>query len=325
MTRCTTPVSVGLVAFNGEPFIADAIGSLLDQTFADFELLILDNASTDRTRDICRAYAARDTRVRYLRNERNIGAAANCNRAFSLSHGRYFKWAAHDDVCAPSYLARCVEVLDKEPSVVLCHTETRYINHDGTPARLDEASGRFIDNDGVQWSLDTAGRMDSARVSERFNDLLLHTVNSFEIFGVIRRAALQRTSLFRRYYASDRALLAELILQGRAVRIQDALFLRRCHAKQASRQSIVGRARVVDPETPEWVRCTGWRNVLAYLSAVWKARMSPMEKARCFGTLVRLAVSRGTLRKIFVPGPYNYFGIDRKNRPYGYGIGGRTR
>lgn len=313
MNSDTPLVSIGLIVFNGQNFIADAIESIINQTFGDFELLVSDNASTDRTSEIGQAYAARDRRVRYLCNERNIGAAANCNRVFELSRGRYFKWAAHDDVCAPSYLARCVEVLDQEPSAVLCHTQTRFINSDGTLARLDESLGCFVDSDGLRWFPDEAGRMDSARPSERLNDLLLHTVNSFEIFGVIRRAALEKTSLFRRYYASDRALLTELIVQGQFVQIPEALFFRRCHSRQASQEpTLMDRARVIDPEKPEAVRLTGLRNYLAYIAAVQKARMSPMEKARCCGTLARLAGSRGTLRKIFVPGPYNYFGIGKR-------------
>lgn len=312
MSDYTVPVSIGLVVFNGEPFVAEAVESILDQTFADFELIISDNASTDRTGEICLAYAARDRRVRYVRNERNIGASANCNRVFALSRGRYFKWAAHDDVCAPTYLARCVEVLDADPSVVLCHTQTRYLNADGTAARFDPSSGSYVDSDGVQWWLDPPGRLDSPRVSERFHDLLVHMTTSFEIFGVIRREALERTGLFRRYFAADRALLAELILQGRFAQVPEALFFRRCHRRQASQQTIAGRAAVVDPEHPEWVRCTGLPNFLAYASAVRHARMSPAERVRCVGALARLAVSRGTLGKIFVPGPYNYFGFDRK-------------
>lgn len=312
MSGHAVPVSIGLVVFNGEVFIAEAIESILDQTFADFELIVSDNASTDRTGEICQAYAARDRRVAYFRNERNMGAAANCNRVLALARGRYFKWAAHDDLCAPTYLARCVEVLERDPSAVLCHTQTRYLNADGTLAAFDEQAGCFVDSDGVRWWQDPAGRMDSPRASERFHDLLLHMTSSFEIFGVIRRAALEETGLFRRYFAADRALLAELILQGRFVQIPEALFFRRCHRRQASQQTLAGRAAVIDPERPDWVRCTGLRNFLAYVSAVQRARMSPGEKARCFGTLAQLAASRRTLSKIFVPGLYNYFGIDRK-------------
>ena len=122
MTQPTPRVSIGLPVYNGERFLARAIDSLLAQDFVDFELVISDNASTDGTGEISRDYAARDPRIRYHRNERNIGAVGNFNRTLDLASGEYFKWAAHDDWCAPQFLGRCVEVLDDDPSTVLCFT-----------------------------------------------------------------------------------------------------------------------------------------------------------------------------------------------------------
>ena len=80
-------------------------------------MIISDNASTDGTAEICRAYAARDRRVRYVRNDTNIGAYANCNNVFRLSSGEYFRLSMADDVCHPELLARCVEVMDARPCV----------------------------------------------------------------------------------------------------------------------------------------------------------------------------------------------------------------
>lgn len=62
----------------------------------------------------------RDPRIRSSRNDENIGAARNGNRTIQLATGQYFKWAHHDDLCAPEFLARCVEVLEQHPTVVLC-------------------------------------------------------------------------------------------------------------------------------------------------------------------------------------------------------------
>src|SRR3954471_8256298 len=102
-------LSIGLSVYNGEPFIREALDSLLSQTFRDFELIVSDNASTDGTSEICEAYAARDSRVRYYRNEKNMGAGWNTRRVFSLARGQYFKWAACDDICAPEFLERCID------------------------------------------------------------------------------------------------------------------------------------------------------------------------------------------------------------------------
>src|SRR5262249_37479880 len=104
MTMHKPRVSIGLTVYNGEQFLEETVDAFLAQTYTDFELIIADNASTDRTGEIGREYAARDSRVRYPRNERNLGLAGNHNRAFALARGEYFKWAAADDVCLPNYL-----------------------------------------------------------------------------------------------------------------------------------------------------------------------------------------------------------------------------
>src|SRR6185436_17133561 len=96
-------LSIGLPVYNGQKFITNAVDAILAQTFADLELIICDNCSTDQTEAICRAYAAHDSRVHYYRNEQNIGATNNFNRTFSLATGKYFKWATHDDIIQPTY------------------------------------------------------------------------------------------------------------------------------------------------------------------------------------------------------------------------------
>ena len=94
-------VSIGLPVYNGDNYLAETLDSILAQTFTDFELIISDNGSTDRTEAICRRYAAQDHRVRYVRNPSNLGAARNYKRAFELARGEYFKWNGHDDPLAP--------------------------------------------------------------------------------------------------------------------------------------------------------------------------------------------------------------------------------
>lgn len=75
-----------------------------------------------------REYARKDARIRYFRNRQNIGAAPNYNRVFALARGAYFKWMAHDDILAPTYLERCVAALEANPGVVLRHSETVFVD-----------------------------------------------------------------------------------------------------------------------------------------------------------------------------------------------------
>ena len=128
-------VSIGLPVYNGGRFLEETIESILGQTFADLELVISDNASTDATAEICRRFAARDPRVRYSRNQENLGAARNYNITFELARGRYFKWQGHDDPIPPTYLERCVAVLDSDPTVVLAYGRQCPIDEHGHPKR----------------------------------------------------------------------------------------------------------------------------------------------------------------------------------------------
>jgi len=108
-------VSVGMPVYNCERYVAEAIESHLRQTYTDFELVITDNASTDRSEEICRAYASRDPRIKYHRNPENLGAGGNFRRCFELAQGDYFRWTPSDDVVGPELLELCVEVLDRDP------------------------------------------------------------------------------------------------------------------------------------------------------------------------------------------------------------------
>jgi glycosyltransferase involved in cell wall biosynthesis len=107
-------VSVCIPVYNGEPYIGRAIESVLDQTLADFELVVVDNASTDRTLEIVSGFS--DTRLRVIRNPENIGAAANWNRALELAQGGYFKLLCADDWLYPTCLERQVAALAADES-----------------------------------------------------------------------------------------------------------------------------------------------------------------------------------------------------------------
>lgn len=211
MTRVPR-VSIGMPVYNGARFLPRALDSLLAQDFEDFELIISDNASTDRTREICEEYRARDPRIRYLRNPTNIGAAKNFNRVFGEARAEYFKWAAHDDWCAPSFVRRCVEVLDADPGSVLCSSAMAATDENGeilrsTWERLDGATSRHARRrfHGMLWSLRDP---------------------SILVFGLIRARALRRTGLIRNAPEPDRILLAELSLLGSMHQIPEVLFFR---------------------------------------------------------------------------------------------------
>ncbi len=108
-------VSVLLTAYNREQYIAESIESVLAQTFDDFELIIVDDASSDRTAAIIESYARADSRIRMVVNDRNLGDYPNRSKAAGLARGRFLKYHDSDDVMYRHCLMAMVEPLDGEP------------------------------------------------------------------------------------------------------------------------------------------------------------------------------------------------------------------
>ncbi|NND43684.1 MAG: glycosyltransferase family 2 protein, partial [Xanthomonadales bacterium] len=181
-------LSIGLPVFNGENYLASALDSLLGQSFGDFELIVCDNASTDRTAEICRVFAANDARIRYHRHDENIGAAANYNSTLERARGTYFKWAAHDDLCRAQFLEKCIEVLDRQADVVLCHSRSEGIDERG------EVKGYY----GEERAFDTA------RPARRFWDAISTPHVCISVFGVMRRDVLLKTVRHGDWVGADR-------------------------------------------------------------------------------------------------------------------------
>jgi glycosyltransferase involved in cell wall biosynthesis len=261
--------------YNGEAFLGEAIDSLLAQTYTDFELIISDNGSTDGTREICLDRAGRDPRIRFFRNDENVGAMKNFNRTVELARGELFKWAAHDDLHAPTCIERCVEALDNDPSVALAFPRFQDVDEDGEVIELKRS----------------AISADSASVVERFRELIRLDYSCEIVFGVTRTDVLRRTRLLADYADCDRVLLTEIGLAGRIEEIPDHLFIHRQH-KQRSVSQFTTRQRRSAWFNPRLAGRPGFpytREWLGMVSAVARARMSTGERLRCYGLMLRWA------------------------------------
>lgn len=111
-------VSIGLPVYNGENFLHKRLDSLLSQTFTNFELIVSDNASTDSTSQICKEYAKKDNRIRYICQEKNMGVIWNFNFVLKEAKNDYFMWAGADDYILPDFLRKNVEALISDNSLV---------------------------------------------------------------------------------------------------------------------------------------------------------------------------------------------------------------
>jgi len=267
-------VSIGLPVYNGERYIAQAIDSILEQTFLEFELIISDNASTDRTKDICQDYASRDSRVRYYRNSRNLGAAYNYNRVFQLSNGAYFKWASHDDLCAPTYLECSFNCLENDQSIILCYPQSIIIDEHGNHIG----------------SYDDQLNLTSDNPYRRLKKYWLRSAGECNaVFGLIRSSYLKKTSLIGPYNGSDIVLLTHLALLGKFCEIPEKLFFRRDHPETS------GRANPTPTDVAAWFKPTKkvkrvfirWRHTFEYLKCIIAANISFSDKVRCAGLVGR--------------------------------------
>lgn len=156
-TQQVPTVSIGLPVYNREKFITQAIEALLAQTFTDFELIISDNASTDRTEAICRDYAARDARIRYIRQPVNLGLLGNFNYVKQEAKGKYFMWTASDDLCEPQFVEALVSQLEHDPSLALVMADLKYVSVQGewiTTNHLDTIRLADVQQDWVQKRLE---------------------------------------------------------------------------------------------------------------------------------------------------------------------------
>jgi glycosyltransferase involved in cell wall biosynthesis len=253
--------------YNGEPYLVDAIESILCQTMTDFELIISDNASTDTTEEICRNYAGGDERIRYYRNSVNIGAAGNYNKVFSLARGAYFRWSNADDLFEPVLHEKCLEVLDENPDAVLTYGKTNII---GTTGNFLRAYDDDLD-------------LRQEKASDRFLDFFQRVGLTNVIYGLMRADAMRKTNLFGdgTIPAVDTRFMAEMTLQGKFIEIPQVLFSRRMHEASSSSDR-------ADSEKQEqfWKPNSGGftlprsRLFLSYLKSIWRTEMGFLEKIR---------------------------------------------
>jgi glycosyltransferase involved in cell wall biosynthesis len=214
----TPTLTIGLPVYNGEVYLSKAIRSLLDQDFDDFELIISDNGSSDRTEVICKEFAAQDSRIRYLRSDQNRGATWNFRRVFELSRGEFFKYAAYDDECYPTMFRRCMEaMIAGGPSVALVYTQSEVIDENSKVIPRD-GSPRW---DGIATTAQSAWL--------RLLHVLWWVLHGQATYGVIR------SSFFRRLrpcgpVADDWVRLAQLAMLGKIVEVPEVLFRLRRHS-----------------------------------------------------------------------------------------------
>ena len=281
-------LSIGLPVFNGEDYLDQSLDALLGQTYTDFELIISDNASTDSTADICRRYEKQDSRVRYIRQLRNIGSAPNHNFVFRQSRGELFKWAAADDLYARDLLQHCIEALDQHPDAVLAHSWTAAIDTTGAVTQA------------LEYPLATDVPSAPARFRSMLfgGDLAFGAICADDMYGVIRSRVLHAVAPHGSYYHADRAIMAEISLHGPFYQVPKWLYFRRDHSDRP--QYACPTARMwcanLDPRRASRLRHPTVRLLAEYVygygTAISRAPLSLSERQACYRLLGQWAAAR---------------------------------
>ena len=221
-------ISVIMAAFNAAPFLAAAIDSLLAQTFPDFELIVIDNGSTDVTAAILGSYT--DPRITVLRPGRNLGVVGARNLGFTSARGQYLAVHDADDISLQVRFARQVEYLDSHPDCVLVSSDIFRLHASGTLTRTDyrgAASPRLLD-----WMLFLGNPI-------AFSSTMMRT-------SALR--ALPEFLRQERCYAEDMDLYVRLRSHGFLARLTTPLLMYRVHPGGASvrhRHEMVSQTRSI--------------------------------------------------------------------------------
>lgn len=203
-------ISIGVPVYNEERFLALALRALLAQDYPNLEIIISDNASTDNTENICREFAAQDTRIKYHRLTMNYGATRNFQNVLALARGKYLMCASGHDLWSPNLISECANILARDPSAVIAF---------GSSSWIDETGAQF----GKSWGWTDTRGMDPIA---RFFSVFWGNMNP--ILGVIRLDSLRKCKgLMISTAGADLIVLSELVLQGHLVHAPTTSWSRR--------------------------------------------------------------------------------------------------
>ena len=260
MTRDTEEIEVPVVSicmpvYNGEKYLVSALDSVLAQTYPGFEVIVSDNASDDRTQEICSHYCGLDSRIRYYRHEKNRGPNWNFEFAVQKAEGRLMTWFAHDDILEPDFISVCANYLLQHPETVLVTGDFQVIDEKGSELRTETIDQIRKD---ILWK---------DRQIEFFKNPNLNVY--YCIYGMMRTDACQSimnaVKKPRLATGSEFPILARFALLGEIVSIPRVLRKYRRHA-----------ASVYMRETAEAAKTSKVRRLTSRLMNIYRLRFEQM-------------------------------------------------
>lgn len=262
--RPTAPaVTIGMTVYNEARWLEQTLESLLSQTDRDFELLVMDNASDDGTREIAERFAARDSRVAYCRHETNVGGIESFHRAVVRAQGEFFLFVAGHDLYSPNYVESLRATLEAAPKAALAFGRSVFIDENG------------CEEGPVKGLCATEGMSSPVR---RFN--IYMWANQEPIYGLVRTAILRQTRTDLQIMTSGHVLLQELAILGEFVYVHEATFYRRRNRERErpnERRARNYRALFASPKRP-WLPY--WRSCWEICRAAFRGKLKGRNRRR---------------------------------------------
>lgn len=214
MSRDPDLISIGMPAYNGEKYIRFALRSILAQTYRNFELIISDDCSSDETAAICKSFAKKDRRIRYIRQKRRLGFLKNFNFVLGQAKGSYFLWAGNDDYWHKDYIRKLYQVFLTFPKSVLAVSKFNNV-HNNKPYN-------YLKNQQVKNGLDRV-------------DYLIHFLRSRNLsyfYGLHRTENLRSVGGYLAdsrpfFHSSDFLTIYKVLLRGPMSYVNTVLFYKR--------------------------------------------------------------------------------------------------
>lgn len=212
MERNAPLVSIGLPVYNSERYLAQTIESVINQSYRNIELIIVDDCSTDGSAAVARRYSEFADNIHFFENSANMGLVRNFRRTFRLSRGELFCWVGDHDTHEPAYIERLVEVLLEQPSVKVAYAFTRRMDDEGRVVRVDNYKFDTIQKSCI-------GRLFATAWNGKYFGNM--------IYGVFRREALEKAGVHRMVLLPDVLVFQEIAIDGEVAQVDEALWSRR--------------------------------------------------------------------------------------------------
>lgn len=270
-------VSIGVPVYNDEKWLRNTLDHLLAQEYKNIEMVITDDVSSDNSNKICLEYATKDPRIRFFQNKSNLGAIRNHALVLNLCKGDYFAWCSGHDLFHQSYIAKCVEILEKDESVVLCCSQSQHLDINGSV--IKETKG----------DLDTRG----LKPVERFKKILWGTLTNANIFyGLFKSNILAKSELHRNTLGGDLVFFTEISLFGVIAQLNEVLFYRKVDKLESPQQAMERWIQtIIQPKgfcleaVIPWI-CTAHE----YFKVINCSKLSLSDKELLFGEVITMCI-----------------------------------